>query len=463
MPGAMLIRQTDPPAPIRANPEREYMAGGVAAFGGGVFTTLANHAREVAGLHGDDLYDAMLLDSTVSASVDTIKAAILAEGIQFIPAVTYEDVDNDDATEADADLAYEINEAWMRSVEALNEPFEDFCWQMLDGIPKGCMLGEQTYRFHEEGPDAGRWMLDRAAAKSRYAWNFEVDSRGRVVGFSGWEARPRYRGGRVLPREKFVLFSWLPRNGDPRGTPALDSVIEPWNLKTLLRPQYWKYLDRFAVPSLFGTTAEDAGDVEETDDEGNLTGATISAQQAMLNAIVRLQNGTAVVGAYGSTLTPLNPSGDGSAFGVAFDFFDRQIATGILHSARAILEAQRSSRKDAETSQDTLGAIARVGKKSLGATIRSDMIRPWVKMNWGEDAARRFTPVAVLGLTEQQDFSRNANAVAKLASVGLIGPEEKPGALRFLGIGGLVKRIRASITPPARGTNVQDGGTQRGQ
>jgi hypothetical protein len=167
MSGAMLIRQTDPPAPATVNPEREYLAGGAGDWGLGVFTTLANHAREVAARYGDALYDTMLSDSTVSAAIDTLKAAVLAEGIQFVPAVTYEDVDNEDATEAEADLAYEINESWMRSIEALEEPFEDFCWQMLDAIPYGCMLGEQTYRYHEDGPDAGRWMLARASGGSR--------------------------------------------------------------------------------------------------------------------------------------------------------------------------------------------------------------------------------------------------------------------------------------------------------
>jgi hypothetical protein len=458
--GALLVRRGDVPTPAKTEPERDYLAGGQ-TYGMWAFDSLASHARRMAALYGDVLYDEMLNDSTVSAGVNTLKTSILADGVQFAPPVTYEDVEEEDATEAEADLAYEIKESWDRAVAGLETPLEDFLWQLLDAIPKGCMLGEITYRMETEGRDAGRLMPLHLRPIARDTWAFEIDKAGNVVGFSGSEVDPQRAGPRVLPRDKFVLLSWLPRDGNPRGTPALDPIYDNWNAKQLLKPEFWAYLNQFASPSLFGTTAEDAGDVEETDDDGNLTGDTINAQEAMYRGLLRFKNGSVFVGPFGSTLTALNPAGDGSAFREAFEWHDRQIALGLLHSPRTMLEAQNSSKADSETAQDTLGVLARVGKKALAAAIRNDLIRPWVRLNWGDDAARRFCPEVALGMTEQQDFSRNANAVAKLAQAGVIPPPLYMKVLGWLGMGSLVKKNVPLQPDPADGTNEQRGGTQR--
>ena len=424
----------------KADPTRDYLSGG-AGYGAFVFNSMADHALSVRKLFGDDLFDKMELDSTVSAGVNTLKAGVLSDGMQFTSPVSLQDVEDEDASQADFDLAWEIAECWNRAVSGMDSSLEDVSWQMLEGVPRGCMLAEVTYRLEWEGPDAGRLMPAWIRPLDRRTWNFEVDDTGKVVGFSGDQVRREGSTTRaVFPREKFILFSWMAKAGDPRGVPALDAAYDAWNAKQLLKPEYWKYLNTFASPSLVGKTAENSGDVEERDADGNLTGEMITAAEAMLRGLVGFQNNQAIVVPFGAEVNALNPAGDGSAFERAFEFYDRQIVTALLHSPRAMMEAKHSSKSDSETAQDTLGALLRVAKKAWGEAIRNDLVRPWVRWNWGDDAARRLCPVVSMGATEMQDFSRNANAVARLASAGLIPQDAVAKVLAWLGMSWVARK-----------------------
>jgi len=433
----------------KGDPEREYLAGYAwRSFSSQVYNTLANHAESASRLYGDRLYDAMLLDGTVRATINTLKAAVLADGVQVEPALQ-DGPGADELDPAEVELASEIAEFCERALTGIDECLEDVLWQLLDGIPYGCMLGEVTYKHVEKGPDAGRLTLQSIHVKPRWSWYFLIDRAGGVAGITGAINRqPNDPPQQVLPRDKFIVFSWLPKARDPRGTPALDAVYDAWNMKVQTRPEYWKYLSRFASPSYFGTTAEGATDVEERDPEtGKPTGKTLTAQQAFLQAILALENASAAVGAHGATLTTLDPMGEGSAFITAFDEFRHEIVFGILQQVRATLEATHSSKSDSETAQDILGILVRVAKKLLAGVLVRDVIKPLVSHNWGPDVAERLHPRVVLGMVDQQDFSRNANAVARLASVGMIAAPEREGVMKWLGLGGLIRKAGDNPAP----------------
>ena len=99
---------------------------------------------------------------------------------------------------------------------------------------------------------------------------------------------------------------------------------------------YLKYLTQFAGPSLVGYTAPEAQAMPASDSYGNpiLDGngnpVIVSPEQTMLDALQAFASGTAAVFPCGAQVTPINMSGDGSAFLQAIDLFDRQIAKAIL-------------------------------------------------------------------------------------------------------------------------------------
>lgn len=427
-----------------SEPTREYLSGRSFGFGYQTFNSLANHAQTVSAYLGDELYDEMLLDSTVRSSINTLKSTILSEQWELQSAVGPENFDEETDQEANADfkLAQTIKEFCDRVLAGLDEPLDDMLWQILDGIPYGCMLAEKTYK-DGEGIDRGKLVLASIHVKPRWAWNFQIDNLGNVVGFSGSIERKREDDPRnnLIERSKCVLFSWLPKARDPRGTPALDAAYEPWNLKVLTRPQYWKYLSRFAVPSYWGTTAEGAGDVPERNSAGVLTGNKISAQAQMLATILAMENASGAVGAFGAKLEALDPQGDGSAFREAFDEFRREIVFAILQQARATMEAQHSSKADGANARDVLGVLGRIGKRALCGVVVHDILKDLVRINFGPEAVR-LCPKFTIGMIDPEDFSRNANAIARLAMADMLVDEMKPGLLARIGLGGLIKSVK---------------------
>ena len=89
----------------KADPTRDYLSGG-AGYVAFVFNSMADHALSVRKLFGDDLFDKMELDSTVSAGVNTLKAGVLSDGMQFTSPVSLQDVEDEDASQADFDLVW---------------------------------------------------------------------------------------------------------------------------------------------------------------------------------------------------------------------------------------------------------------------------------------------------------------------------------------------------------------------
>jgi phage gp29-like protein len=162
----------------------------------------------------------------------------------------------------------------------------------------------------------------------------------------------------------------------------------------------------------------------------------------MRAGLLDFENATVAVGPHGSALTVIHPSGEGSAFRSAFDEFRREIVFAILCVVRATLEAKNSSKADGQIAQDVMGTVVRLLKKQLAASARNDLFRPLVRANFGDSDAELHTPAVQLGMTEMQDFSRNANAVARLASAGLIAPGERLSFLTWLGFGSFFNRLR---------------------
>lgn len=427
---------------VAADPLREYVAAGTGLYSPTQIRALPTWIDPLDRDFPSEIYEQMLLDPAVSASVTLLKAAVLSEDVTLTPVV-----DEKDPAFA---LARAITDMCRRALDGLSESLSDILWEMMDAPAFGNRMAELVYDRPARGPDAGRLMLTRVKVKPRRSVAFVVDSYFNVVGILGrlvTGASALSTGGllgttapppNLLPREKFAVLTWRPSDGDPRGTSVLRPAYNTWWIKTQAWPGFLKYLAQFGNPSLIGFTAEstgmaripsyDASGNQATDDYGNPV--YLTPEQAMLSALLAFQSSSAAVfpnGAAVEILEPKGPAGSGQVYRTAVDILDRQIVLSILCQTLSTTESRFGARAAAQVHQDVLGLVIRHGKRAVTEMIRRDILTPLVRYNWGEDALP-LVPVPSLGSVSQEDKPTLMNAVANLQRGGYF----TPGQLRLL-------------------------------
>jgi hypothetical protein len=370
---------------------------------------------------GDDIYAKMLLDPQVSACIETLKTAILADGITITPAVI-------GADNSGSKKAQKIADFISSDLDRLYPSFDSALWALLDGMAYGSKVAEQVYEMRD-----AQLHLSALKVKPRRATAYVVDAYMNVLGLlavipgvatsttitamipiQNIDEMPNF-----LPRDKFCIFSYWPRDSDPRGTSILRSAYRPWWDKQQMVPEYLKYLTQFASASIIATAPESA--VPYGSDP--LQPAQTAAQM-IAAALDGFRNGTYVVLPFGSTAKPIELSGEGIPFIHAFERFDRQITTAVLHQTLATQESEHQTRAAAQVHQDVLALLIRMGKRAVATMLQHDVFEPLVRYNFGDAAAINLTPRASLSAVEPEDLTPRMTAIANLAKSGLILPSQ---------------------------------------
>ncbi len=430
---------------LRAKLSAEYVAGTGYAWYAQYLRSLPWPIDELTADFGDDLYERMALDAQVAADVQRMKAAIIEDGVRLVNAVGDE---QDDGYK----LGQEIADTVAANLAELETSLDDVLWDLLDALMLGSRVAEQTYRVQ---PVRNRQLLalDALRVKPRRATAFVIDAYARVVGLLGMlpsgfspvmigtvlsdvKLQPN-----LIPRPKFAVLSWRPRDADPRGTSVCRPAYKPWWVKQQVIGDFLKYLAQFASPSIIGFTPPDSQAQALTDALGNVVNDPVtnqpvvtSPEQTMLQALQGWQNGTAAAFRGGAAVELVQSSGDGLAFLNAIEFCNREIGKAITTQSLATEEGQHDARAAAIVHQDALDTLIRQGKRAVERMVRFDIVRRLVLYNWGEKAARDLTPRVSLGRTEEHDFRQEGETVARLYAVGYIGESQKPGLDERLGL-----------------------------
>lgn len=426
---------------------REYVSGGGLNALAKLQEALPMYVDDVTRDFGSDLYEKMLQDEDVASAFNVIVDAVMADGASIQPA--FQAPKSGKVSREDAVKAAQAAEYARFVAAALDEYMEpnayDFVTEMLDGLAYGNKVAEKVFQYLEAGPDKGRLAYRTIKTRRREAYAFITDAWKNVLGFLVAEPGQAILllGGltalldatklpNFLPRDKFVVFSWNPANGDPRGRSILRPVYRPWFLKTQVLPDYYMYLRRFGRPKVVGKTAPLGPQVVvKLDDNGNAVtnpdGSTveITAQEAMMTAITRLADGydTAAV-PNGAEIDLLYASGTASdAFTAANDYFGRQIHLGILRTARTAKEALHSSKADSGSAQDLTGTFVIRVKHVVEGVINRDVIRPLIRLNYGESALA-LCPTFSLSKTERRDRVAWLAVCIDAWQAGLLQPEQ---------------------------------------
>jgi hypothetical protein len=404
--------------------KQEYVSGHKGLMYSQFIKSLSDSSDELSKKLGDEVYERMLYDPQVFSCFHILKTAILSDPGKVIPAIQ-------DETDPRYELSKEIAEFCDRCLTYLDNPFVSTLYELLDGVALGHKVAEIVFDTCEDGIDAGKWVPKSIRCKMRGSTSFLVDAYMRVIGLVATipgMAYPIIAGQLItqvetipnlLPREKFMIFTYNPQNGDPRGRPANRCIYNPWFTKQQAWGEMLKVLGIYGTPSLWGEISElatssfDANGVETT------------PQQHLVNVLIQLQSGAVAAVPAGTTINAIPVSGDVSTHINTMDFCDRQIAKGLLGQTLATEEGEHMSRAASETHQDTMSLGVRRPKDICAFMVEHDLFRTLAKYNYGEQAARELTPHYQLIDMNKADWGAWSAIAVQLYQSGYITVEQK--------------------------------------
>lgn len=391
---------------------------------------------------GDDIYDRMLLDAQEIACVNILRAAIIEEGVRIGAC------EDDEAADGYA-LAHEIADFCESVLADLPISLDDVLWDMLSAIALGSRVAEEvwdltpatSYALPGTSPISRTqdlFVLTALKPRPRASTAFVVDAynnvRGLLARTPGGSSviSQSYIGNpasvpNLIDREKFAVLSFRPENADPRGRSAIRPSYTAWFAKMEIWQEFLKYLAQFASASVYAVASEEATKQGILVDNGDGTTTRTSAVEVLRDTLLAYKNGSVLAVPYGTLLGALAVAGNGEAFHAGFELCDQQITISILNQSLATGEARYQARASSETHQNTLVTLQRQAKRAVCAMLHHDIVRPLVRYNYGEEAARMLCPHVSLGEVEQFDFAATATAIAQLARASYLDPSQYAG------------------------------------
>ena len=416
---------------ITADPQSEYVSAGGYAWYANYARSLPRAVDDVTRDFGADLYERMMLDAKVANVVTVFKASILEEGVTLWPSVKDEkDPRHDDAV---------TMAKWCSAaLEEMASPFDAVLWDLLDSVALGNRVAEIVWKLAADNTGRQCLLPDVIHPKPRLSTAFVTDSFMTVLGLLGLlpgqatMVQPNLlmmdlsEVPNFLPRDKFMIATFRPRNADPRGTSILRPAYDPWWLKQQGKPEWLKAVSQWAGPSVVGITPPGA-EAQTMDSVGNLLPVPISPELQMATQLATLRNGTALAFPYGSDVKPMTVASDvGRPFLTFEDWCDAQIVAAVLNQSLSTEDATHQTGAASKTHENVKDMIIRQAKKAYTWMIRHDLLRLMVLYNFGEKALH-YVPQVALGAAESYNFAEMATGVAALQSSGYIGASQKPG------------------------------------
>lgn len=440
---------------------KEYVVDGrVSNWLGATLRRLPHPIDELSRDLGLEVYDRMRKDPQVRSCLRLLQAAILEDGIQLSPAVS------DQATDG-YETSVEIKEEAEAMLDKLDPTLEATLQDLSLAMVYGNRVAEQVYSV-ESGLKKDRLLqLTRLKVKPNRSVTMVTDPYLNLVGIAPSANILTQSVGPqdVMPRAKFVVLTWDMEDSDPRGTSILNAGYTAWWRKYQIIPEWLRYLAQFGGPSLIGYTAEGAVPTPSVDAYGNPilddngNPVLTTPETALLTALLEFQNSQAMALPYSSKVDLVQSDGTGEAFTRAILLANSEITKSILTQELATEQSRNQARSAAQVHQDALDTIVRQGKTTVCTTIVKDLLRPWIRYNWGESALK-FCPRVTLGTTEEQDRPETVRSFATLFSSGFLHPSQLPAVDRVLGL-----PVRDLTDDPMATANQQPGkpGGQPGQ
>jgi len=419
--GGMGSRLPASRATLTAGARDEYVAGSP-------LNAYVNYARSLPAYIDDitrdlglDVYRKMLWDDAVASAVGTLQSAVLEDGVHLTSAVAQKD---DPAFAQAATYTADAE----RMLADLETPLGAVLWDMTRAFGYGYRVAEQVYALDVSPVTKKRQLTLRALkVKPARATAFVVDPFNNVLGLLGvipGVGLPVQQGTMLLgdlaqvpnliPREKFAILTIRPEDNDPRGTSLLRPAYCAFYDKVSLAPEFIKFLSSFGTPSIVAHTAEGASLQYETDavtgqpitTPDPVTGLPVPLLRDPLHeltlALTNLRNNSILALPFGADARVIESAADGSTYLEAFDRLDRRITQAILYNTLSSLEGKHQTRASSGTHENRFETLVKQLKEFVTSMIRRDILRRYLILNYGAEAAR-LTPLVSLGAPAKED------------------------------------------------------------
>lgn len=357
-----------------------------------------------------DDYDSMMLYPAIESGIEYLRESLTADGYTLAAAVT-------DKNDKNFKRATKIKEFCERSLLALDEPLLESIAQLLDAMVEGHKLAEVTFQKVMSGPDRGYLHHKSIAVKPRGVLNFVVSRARSILGYV--QQGQVVSAETLLPPEKILRLTIKPHNRDPRGTSLLRAAYNSWVIAREFLPLMLDWGVRWAEPWLIGFTATDKNEFEilEDDngdqlvDEDNVP-LKAKPSRAMANELGRADGKRAFGFPKGAKVQVVHSQGQASLWEKLFRMLDAWIKQVILLTALSTIEGQHFARAANMTGQDVTDVRGASLKRHVEAVVYQ-LLRVLVTLNFGKDAAAKFTPTFSLG-TERRNWAGDVEAAVKL-------------------------------------------------
>ncbi len=348
---------------------------------------------DLIGKRSYSIYDQMQRDAQVQACLTIKKLAVLSHGWEVHPA---------SGEARDVEIADFVRFALVD----MRGSILNVLYNVLDALAKGFSVHEINYYIFDDGPHKGRIGIASIKAKDPSTFSFDTDE------FVNVRALKRMGSGssqQVLPSDKFVVYSHMPRYESPYGTSDLRAAYKHYWSKDVLTRFMNLYLEKHGSPTAKGSYKR---------------GTPKQAQEELLRVLDKIQQQTAIV-IPDDVQVELLEAGRGGEMGYlqAIEWHDKQISRAILCQTLMTDEGVRvGSYALAKVHLDVLKMCLYKLKRDLEeAVMREQVIKRLVDFNFAAEAYPTFS----LGPLEDADVAQLTEVIGKLVDGQVIRPDEE--------------------------------------
>jgi SPP1 gp7 family putative phage head morphogenesis protein len=214
-------------------------------------------------IKGLEIFDKMEHDEQVKVSFDLKKRIILSKGWDVIPASEEEE----DIKKADF-IKFNFEESY-------EGVFDNSIAEILSAMQYGFSVTEKLYKILEDKDYKGMIGLRTLKTRPPHSIEFFLEDNGDIKkdGLKQWQSE----GQVPLPQDKFIIYSYNSKFGNPYGQSDFRDAYRSWYIKDKLIRFEAIYLERHGNPFMLGKYKR---------------GASKDTQDALLNILNRLQTKT---------------------------------------------------------------------------------------------------------------------------------------------------------------------------
>lgn len=351
------------------------------------------------------IYDDMKTDATVKATLFVKKFTRLSTGFIVKPA-------SDDSV----DIA--IAEFYEKQLEDIPGTMMQMLLGMMTSLDYGYSIMEENYFFINEGEDSGKIGLASVKSKKPHDFEFKLDEFSNILALVQDQPSGKQQ---TLPKDKFLITSWMPEWENPYGIADLRAAYNPWWQKDVMMRFQAIFLERYAMPILLGTYPP---------------GTDESTKDLLLEILEDIQGQTVAIKPEGIEIDDLEMNRSASdLFTKAIDKRDTQIARALLVPELLGFTDKGATGSFALGKKQFdlfIGILKHLGK-TLEEVIHEQLTIPFIKWNFNVQEFPRFQ---FLPLTEESPEIK-AKIIAVLVTAGILDPEDegiKEWIIDFIGI-----------------------------